>query len=276
MIKKMIILSCICLILSGCKYDSRDFEVYIQEIGKENKMLQEENIELESKITSLEKEIDSLVDKYNAEVKKVEALNEDIIKNEAMIKDSGSDLYQKYYENHFSSNFTSEESRKLISDSSEVVINLIANKDYSELVNYIHPAKGVRFTQYSYVDIDSDLILTKEEFEQEVYTDKIYLWGYYDGIGTDIELTIEEYFDEFVYDADFLNADAIGYNEYTNETGMVENQYAIYHNSIIVEYYIAGINPDYNGMDWRSVRIVFEEYNGEWLIVGLIHNQWTI
>ena len=57
---------------------------------------------------------------------------------------------------------------------------------------------------------------------------------------------------------------------------MIENQFEIYDNAIVVEYYFPGFNPDYAGMDWESLRLVFEQYENDWKLVGIIHNQWTI
>ena len=57
---------------------------------------------------------------------------------------------------------------------------------------------------------------------------------------------------------------------------MLENQFEVYDNPIIVEYYFPGFNPEYEGMDWKSLRLVFEQYEDNWYLVGIIHNQWTI
>jgi hypothetical protein len=57
---------------------------------------------------------------------------------------------------------------------------------------------------------------------------------------------------------------------------MVENQFEVYEKAIIVEYYFSGIEPQYEGLDWQSLRLVFQENEGSWCLVGIIHNQWTI
>jgi len=43
-----------------------------------------------------------------------------------------------------------------------------------------------------------------------------------------------------------------------------------------VEYHFPGIDPQYGGLDWRSLRLVFQQSGGEWYLVGIIHDQWTI
>ena len=100
--------------------------------------------------------------------------------------------------------------------------------------------------------------------------------GNFDGTGEEIFLTPGEYYEKFIYPADFINAEKIGYNEVLSFGNMLENQFEVYQKAIVVEYYFSGFNPDYAGLDWRSLRLVFEEYEGNWKLVGLINNQWTI
>ena len=57
---------------------------------------------------------------------------------------------------------------------------------------------------------------------------------------------------------------------------MLENQFQIHDNPIVVEYYFSGFNPLNAGMDWVSLRLVFEAFAGQWKLVGIIHNQWTV
>jgi hypothetical protein len=57
----------------------------------------------------------------------------------------------------------------------------------------------------------------------------------------------------------------------------VDNAAQVYPDARIVEYHVPGRNPDYGGMDWRSLRLVFEEgEGGRWLLVAVIHDEWTI
>ena len=47
-------------------------------------------------------------------------------------------------------------------------------------------------------------------------------------------------------------------------------------NTHIVEFFIPGIDPQYEGMDRRSLTIVLEKNNETRNLIGIIHNQWTI
>lgn len=73
-----------------------------------------------------------------------------------------------------------------------------------------------------------------------------------------------------------MSAEEIGYNTILTTGNMLENQFEVYENPIIVEYHFPGFNPEYEGLDWESLRLVYEEYEEQWFLVGIIHNQWTI
>ncbi len=169
-----------------------------------------------------------------------------------------------------------EEAKLIIKETGDKVIRAIANNDFKALAYFVHPTKGVRFTPYTYVSIDTDVVLNKDVVENFSQDQTIYLWGYYDGTGEEIRLTPSQYYEKFVYSEDFKNADCIGYNEVLSSGNMLENQFLIYERPIIVEYYFPGFNPEYGGMDWQSLRLVFEESGDAWKLVGIIHNQWTI
>lgn len=149
-------------------------------------------------------------------------------------------------------------------------------KDAETIAQYVHPKQGVRFTPYTYVNLEQDQVLDSEAMKKFFEDEQSYLWGYYDGKGNDIYLTPNEYYAEFVYSHDFINAEEVGYNRVLSSGNMLENQFEVYQDPIVVEYYFSGFNPDYYGMDWRSLRLVFEEYHGSWYLVGIIHNQWTV
>ncbi|MGD9677065.1 MAG: hypothetical protein AB7V16_01710 [Vulcanibacillus sp.] len=164
----------------------------------------------------------------------------------------------------------------VINETSNKIINAIKEKDADTISDFVHPNKGVRFTPYTYVSLEEDIVFNREGIRDFFEEQEKYLWGYYDGIGDEIKLTPNEYYEKFIYSEDFVNAEEVGYNVILSFGNMLENQFDVYKNPIVVEYYFSGFNPEYEGMDWRSLRLVFEEYEGTWLLVGIIHNQWTI
>ena len=50
----------------------------------------------------------------------------------------------------------------------------------------------------------------------------------------------------------------------------------VYPNGEFVEFHFTGFDTQYEGMDWTSLRLVFEENNGTWFLIGIVHDQWTI
>ncbi len=100
------------------------------------------------------------------------------------------------------------------------------------------------------------------------------VWGSYDGSGEPIILTVCEYLRKFVYSHDFADAFQVSYNQPIKTGNTTNNIRDVYHNPIVVEYYIP--DSDAKKMDWSSLRIVFEKYEQSWYLVGIVHDAWTI
>ena len=100
--------------------------------------------------------------------------------------------------------------------------------------------------------------------------------GIYDGSGEPINLTTQDYFQKFVYDLDFLNAPEVNENKEIMRGNVINNIFDIYTNAHIVEFYIPGIDPQYEGMDRRSLVIILKNTDGARHLIGIVHNQWTI
>ena len=161
---------------------------------------------------------------------------------------------------------------------SKQVLTALKNKDYESFAGFIHPAQGVRFSPYGYVDTTSAILFSVQGFLEEVSKKpqtKI-TWGQYDGTGEPIVLTIDEYFKKFVYDADFLNAPKNSLNEMIGKGNSLNNLTAIYKDSDFTEHHFPGFDQKYDGMDWCSLRLVFKNYNNKIYLVGIVHDQWTI
>lgn len=166
--------------------------------------------------------------------------------------------------------------KEIIQVDADKLLKAIKDKDAKTISAYVHPVKGLRFTPYTSVSEERDLTINKNDMVNFFEDGNLYVWGFYDGSGEEIELTPSQYYEKFIYTEDFINAPKVGYNEVLSGGNSVENQFEVYSNPIVVEYYIPEINPEYEGLDWQSLRLVFEEYEGSWKLVGIIHNQWTI
>ncbi len=156
------------------------------------------------------------------------------------------------------------------------VLESIKVKDMDKLSLYIHPSKGIRFSPYPSVEIDRDRVFNKDEIKGIKNNNEVYEWGNYDGSGNPISLNFADYYERFVYDVDFSNPDIIGNNEIIASGNAIENVKEIYPQGQFIELYIKGDNPEFGDTSWRSLKLVFEEENGSWYLVGIIHGEWTI
>ncbi len=172
--------------------------------------------------------------------------------------------------------YSEEEAKMIIGERATEIILALKTKDFPEFSTYVHLVKGVRFSPYAYVDISQNVIFHPEIIRNSLHNAKKYMWGSYDGSGFPIELTFDEYFKKFIYDQDFANAKNISYNRIVGVGNSLNNVFDAYPNAIVVEYHFPGFDPQFEGMDWESLRLVFEKEDGTWFLVGIIHDQWTI
>lgn len=157
----------------------------------------------------------------------------------------------------------------------EILIALKA-KDYKAFAAYFHPKKGVLFSPYGFIDTTNVQQITKAKFLKVVEEHGSITWGAYDGSGDAIKLTAQKYLDQFVYNADYLNADSTSFNQIIGKGNSKNNLAERFPNCNFLEYYFKGANEKYDGMDWTSLRLVFEKYQNGYFLVAVIHDQWTI
>lgn len=155
-------------------------------------------------------------------------------------------------------------------------IMLIKDKDMNTLSQYIHPTKGVRFSPYFFTDTEKDQVFTADQIAGLMRSTETINWGAYDGSGEPIELTFKDYYERFVYDKDFANPHVIGNNVAIGSGNTIDNTSKAYPTGYFVELHFKGFDPQFQGIDWESLRLVFEEYNDTLYLVGVIHGQWTI
>ena len=155
------------------------------------------------------------------------------------------------------------------------ILKAIKDRDYEKLSTVVHPEYGVIFTPYATITLDTDKCFTDKQVADFADNTKKYIWGIYDGSGEPIEMTPAEYFDRFVYDADFLNSSSFGIDEVLRVGNSLENIDEVFADARYVDCYI----PDPKGEtepEWKSLRLVFEEYNGQLWLTAIVHSEYTI
>lgn len=171
---------------------------------------------------------------------------------------------------------TSEAIEEKLRKLGENTLKALRDRDMEWLSSIVHPDKKLRFSPYTFVDADKTLAFSADEIKTLMNSDKAYTWGSYDGSGEPIRLTFKEYMNVFVYDQDFLNAEEVGYNRYIGQGNTLNNIFDVYPDGKLLEYHFSGFNPEYAGMDWESLKLIFEEKDGAWYLVCIVHDQWTI
>lgn len=170
---------------------------------------------------------------------------------------------------------TAAEKEILTTIGTEILIALKA-KDYRAFAVYFHPKKGVLFSPYGFIDKPNAQQLSKANFLKIIEEHGSVNWGEYDGSGDPIKLTAQKYLEQFVYNADYLHAQKTSFNQIIGKGNSKNNLKEVFPDSPFLEYHFKGIDEKYDGMDWTSLRLVFEKYQNGYFLVAVIHDQWTI
>lgn len=171
---------------------------------------------------------------------------------------------------------TSREVEQLVGNRARAVVAALRDRDMDVLSSFVHPKKRVRFSPSAYINPQSDIVFTQTQVKNLFTAQKRYVWGESDGSGAPIRLTPKQYFSQFLYQRDYLKSPKVAFNQVIGEGNTVNNISEIYPQGIFVEYYVPGRDKTIDYRDWSSLRIVFEESNHEWYVVGLVHDGWSI
>ena len=157
------------------------------------------------------------------------------------------------------------------------VLNALEQQDGKRLAALVHPRKGVRYSPSAYVDLKVDRVFSRDQIERFWSDRSIYLWGYADGSGDPILLTPAKYCREYILIRDFRQASSVNVNDDQASGNTVNNVVAAYPAATRVEYYIKPSTRDsVEQFDWAALRLVFEQVDGSWFLVGVILDQWSV
>ena len=171
--------------------------------------------------------------------------------------------------------FTSKDTTALLRSAAGVA-EALKYKDYEALAGYVHPERGVTFTAYSTVNLETDQNFSADQIRELAQDDTRYLWGYEDGRGEPIQRTIAQFLEEFIFSVDYTQATSVGVDEIVMSGNSLENLKEAYPDCRFVDLCYPSLDPAYEGLDWCSLKIVFAPTQSGWYLVGLIHSQWTI
>lgn len=157
---------------------------------------------------------------------------------------------------------------------SQTILQLLQQKNMPSLASFVHPQQGVRFSPYVHVSAQ-DLRFLPSQLAQLSTDQTIYHWGTFDGSGEPIQLTFNGYWQKFIFSHDYTSSRTQQIvNQPTQRGNSLNTIKPFYPGSMMVEYH----RPATTGqpLDWSSLILVFQPYQGRWYLVGIVHDQWTI
>ncbi len=156
------------------------------------------------------------------------------------------------------------------------VLEYIKNNDFRSLAAVVHPEYGVLFSPYATIAPSVNQNFTVSRVEGLAEDTNTYVWGKYDGNDNPIELTPSDYFKTFVFDEDYTQADKIGVDAIIQSGNALENITEVFPSTRFVDFHVAGTDADAEGLDWSSLRLGFEEYDGQLMLTVILHSEWTV
>jgi hypothetical protein len=157
----------------------------------------------------------------------------------------------------------------------QTVLAALKNEDFLTLSTFVWP-QGLRFSPYEYVNSGTDVVLDTKLVANAPILSRSFSWWSYDGSGEPIDLWIGQYFEKFVNDADYINAPEIFYNQSVQRGNTINNIAQTYQGKSWVEFYFSGFDAQYEGIDRKSLTLVFEQVGGQRYVIGVVHGQRTI
>ncbi|SCY95234.1 hypothetical protein [Microvirga guangxiensis] len=153
------------------------------------------------------------------------------------------------------------------------VLEALAKRDFDRLATFVGD-NGLTVSPYVMLD-DSDVRLSRPDLQSCVTDREVRLWGERDGSGDPIEITCSQYFDEFVWNADYRQPDEVLYNEPRQRGNEINNNHDYAPDGIVVELHIRG-DGDQAAMNWKSLRLIFRDGEKGLSLIAITRDVWTI
>ncbi|MCL1919082.1 MAG: hypothetical protein FWG14_12390 [Peptococcaceae bacterium] len=161
---------------------------------------------------------------------------------------------------------------KELQDQANLILRHLKERDFEKLSLLISKERGVIFSPYSYVT-ERCVVFTADQVKDLKLTDE-FLWGAFDGSAEPMDLSVNEYFERFVYNREFLQAPRISVDQIIQTGNTKSNLDDFFPNTHFVEYNFPPYPDD--AVLWDSLRLVFEKVEDQWMLLGVVHDCWTI
>lgn len=155
------------------------------------------------------------------------------------------------------------------------ILPLLQRQDFAALAPYIHPELGVRISPYGYVNVDLDQVFTREQVAGFASNQELYHWGVQAGSGMAINLTVADYWPEYVTSETPAQEWGLLLDPSRKASNTIDNFVDVYPDGHYVEYLQPG-TEEFGYLDWQSLRLGFQQSgDGAYYLMAIIHDEWT-
>ena len=155
------------------------------------------------------------------------------------------------------------------------ILPYLEKKEFREVAQYVHVNKGVTFSPYAYIE-ENAVNFTAAKLKALKLTDK-FIWSTATPSGVPFNESISNYFEGCVYNRDYIQAPQVSIDKLTTHGGALSNIEKVFPEAHFVEYYFPAteIEGEGLGLDWAILRLVFENVDGQWMLVAIINDTWV-
>ena len=153
------------------------------------------------------------------------------------------------------------------------VTDCLDRHDYDALADCVHPVYGLVLCPYSTINLGTNQCFTPQRVAAADRDRTVYVWGVKYGSDEPIQLTAKEFFEDYLYDRDYVKAPVMGFNTILRVGNALENVGAVFPDGQFVDLYFPSTSAE--AADWRILRLVFEEHEGEMKLSAMIHSEYT-
>jgi len=156
------------------------------------------------------------------------------------------------------------------------VLEYIKDEDYVALSRFAHPELGVVFSPCATVTLSANKCFDAGQIAAFGTDTNLYVWGVSNGHGEPIEMTPSDYFARYVFKKDYTTAPLIGVNSIVRSGNALENISDVFPGIQFVDFHIPGdeVNSAAD-LNWSSLRLGFEEYDGRLWLAVISYSEWT-
>lgn len=154
------------------------------------------------------------------------------------------------------------------------ILSALKNKDYKKFAEFIHPEKGIRFSMYAFISVNEDKHFSKSDFIQYQPKKTVFTWGARDGSGELYKASLSQYLKDWVFVKDFTQSQ-YSLNTFQGGGNSLNNVKEIYPGTDFTENYLKSADKS-NEMDWHTLRFVFQQWDGQYYLIAVINDRWTI